>query len=282
MNAGALWIPSPQQGERARVRGLDHGRTAPHPDPLPAKRGEGTEDVARSRRRLHGFTLLEVMVALSVLALALMALADLTGNALRNHGYARQLSEATLLARGKMAELEEAYEDSGFKDFDETQEGDFADAGHPDVRWRVDVKKPDSQLSPEQLLGFLTGAAGGDAQDVLAKLMGFGPRDGSGPSPAPVQGQGGALMSNLFKTQLTAFGEQIKKSLRELRLTVAWRDGKQVRRFEVVTHLVVLNPRAPGGVRGDSPDAPPGLRPPVQPPSPRPPLQNPPTPGVPR
>jgi general secretion pathway protein I len=218
-----------------------------------------------------GFTLLEVMVALGVLAMALMAIADLSGNALRNHDYARQLSQATLLARGKMAGLEEAYEDKGFKDFDESDEGDFADEGHPEFKWRVELKKPEAQLSPEQILGYLTGAAGGDAQDVLAKLMGLGSKDGNGPQPAPVQGVAGAAMSNLLQTQLTAFGEQIKKSLRELRLTVAWLDGRQRRQFTVVTHLVVLNPRAPGGARGDSPDAPPGVSVPQQPSLPQPP-----------
>ncbi len=212
-----------------------------------------------------GFTLLEVMVALAILAMALMAIADLSGNALRNHAYASQLSQATLLARGKMAELEETYEDKGFRDFDESEEGDFADEGHPEFKWRVELKKPQAHLSPEQLLGYLTGSAGGDTQDVLAKLMGANPSGGSGPQPAPVQGLAGAAMSNLLQTQLTAFGEQMKKSLRELRLTVAWLDGRQRRQFTVVTHLVVLNPRAPGGARGDSPDAPPGVSVPQQP-----------------
>ena len=61
---------------------------------------------AALRRRVRGFTLLEVMVALALLAAAFMALADLGGNALRNYGYARDLTAATLLARGKMVELE--------------------------------------------------------------------------------------------------------------------------------------------------------------------------------
>ncbi len=222
------------------------------------------------RTRALGFTLLEVMVALGVLAMALMAIADLGGNALRNHEYAHQLSKATLLARGKMAELEETYEDKGFKDFDEADEGDFAAQDHPEFKWSVELKKPEAQLSPEQLLGYLTGSAGGDAQDVLAKLMGASPSSGAGPQPAPVQGIAGAAMSNLFKTQLTAFGEQIKKSLREMRLTVAWLDGRQRRQFTVVTHLVVLNPRAPGGARGESPDAPPGVLAPQQPSLPKP------------
>jgi general secretion pathway protein I len=217
-------------------------------------------------RRDRGFTLLEVMVALAIIAMALMALSDLGGSALRNHAYASQLSQATLLARGKLAELEDAYEDTGFKDFDQSDEGDFDEQGHADIKWRVELKKPEAELSSEQLLAFLTGAAGDDAQGVLEKLMGLGSTSGSGGSQsAPASlGVAGAVMSNLIKTQLTAFGEQIKKSLREMRLIVSWADGRQRRQFTVVTHLLVLNPRAPGGARGESPDVPPGISAPRQ------------------
>ncbi len=210
--------------------------------------------------RRRGFSLLEVMVALAVLAMAFMALADLGGGALRNHAFARDLSAATLLARGKLAELEEKYEDVGFKDFDEQEDGDFADAGRPDVKWRVELVRPDPHLSAEQLVATLAGAEGGDAQALVGKLFGGGASSGDGKSSGPTTAPGaaGAMAGQMLQTQLTAFGEQLKKSLRELRLTVAWNDGKP-RSFAVTEHLVVLNPRAPGGARGDSPDVPPNL-----------------------
>jgi general secretion pathway protein I len=204
-----------------------------------------------------GFTLLEVMVALGLLAAALMAISDLAGNALRNHAYARDLSLATLLARGKMAEVEEKYEDSGFKDFDEEQDGDFEEQGHKEVKWLLQVRKPESSLSAEQLLGILAGTGGGSTQEILAKLMGSAPAPGGGPKTD--LGPASAALAAMLQTQLTAFGEGIKKSLREARLTVAWRDGKATRKLSVVTHLVVLNPKAPGGQRGTQPDVPPNL-----------------------
>lgn len=204
------------------------------------------------------FTLLEVMVALAILAISLMALADLTGNALRNHAYARDLTVATLLARGKMAALEEGYEDKGFKDFDETEEGDFAEEGHAEVKWRVELKKPDSALSPDELLSVLLGAAGGDAQDLMAKLLGTGGA-GAGQAGGPRTASAGGLVGGMLQAQLTAFGEALKKSLREMRLTVGWMDGRRLNQFTVTTHLVVLNPKAPGGARGPNPDIPPNL-----------------------
>ncbi|HET9598758.1 MAG TPA: hypothetical protein VFP65_24500, partial [Anaeromyxobacteraceae bacterium] len=87
---------------------------------------------------------------------------------------------------------------------------------------------------------------------------------GAGGAPA----QGGAttanpaagLMGTMLQTQLTAFGETVKKSLREMQLTVSWRDGRQERGFSVTTHLIVLNPKAPGGARGNDPEVPPSLQ----------------------
>jgi len=218
--------------------------------------------IGRSQARARGFTLLEVMVALAVLAASLMAIADLSGNAVRNYTYARDLSAATLLARGKMAELEERFEDSGFRDFDESLEGDFADQGRPEFRWKAELKKPDSKLSTEQLLSVFLGGSADDADTagLLGKLLGGGSQGTGGtPSSGPASGAPGGPLGGILQTQLTAFGEDIKKSIREMRLTVSWEDGKQKNGFDVATYLVVLNPKAPGGSRGADPDIPPGL-----------------------
>ena len=57
---------------------------------------------ARAPRDGAGFTLLEVMVALAVLAMSLTAVSDVVGGALQNHLRARQLEVATMLARAKL------------------------------------------------------------------------------------------------------------------------------------------------------------------------------------
>jgi general secretion pathway protein I len=217
--------------------------------------------VSASRQR--AFTLLEVMVALGLLAAALVATADLAGAALRNHEQARDLNAAVLLARARMAALEERYEDSGFKDHDEEEAGDFSDDGRPDVRWRLQVLRPAPDLSADQVLGMLVGASGSaDAAELAGKLLGSqagkaAPAGGSGPTADA--GPALAMATSLLQTQLTAFAETLKRSVRELRLTVSWPAGKGSHGFTVTTHLVVLNPRAPGGARGEWPDLPPTL-----------------------
>ena len=218
-----------------------------------------TRRVARS-----GFTLLEVMVALAVLAGALMALADLSGSALRNFGYARDLSVATLLARGKLAEIEEKYEDAGFTDFDEAENGTFADQGHPGIRWSLELKRPDGTMSAQQLLGAFLGSGGDDVgtQELLGKLLGGSADDGG--KGGPGASAPGGLLGGVLQTQLTAFAEQLKKSVRLAVLKISWKDGKTEHAFDVSTYMVVLNPKAPGGARGPNPDIPPNLAAPAR------------------
>jgi general secretion pathway protein I len=219
----------------------------------------------RRVRRSRGFTLLEVMVALAVLAGSLMAVADLSGNALRNYAYARDLSVATLLARGKMAELEEKYEDVGFTDFDQTEDGNFSDQGQPGMRWKLELRKPTSDLTPEKILGAFLGGGDGDTgtQEMLGKLLGD-PGGGGSSKGGPSAGTPGGLLGGVLQGQIKALTEELKKGVRRVSLRVSWKDGKVENGFDVSTYWVVLNPKAAGGARGPDPDIPPNLATPAQ------------------
>jgi general secretion pathway protein I len=180
-----------------------------------------------------GFTLLEVMVALAILAGALLALSDVVTSALRNHVRARELEVATLLARGKLAALEDHFEAKGFETSDQTDEGTFEEEGHPEIRWRVEVVQPPGALGPEEVLRALTGSEQG-----LEELL--PPADQVPPALAPLQAQLAVAMQGV----LTRLGEQLKRGVRELRLTVSWPEGAGEESFTVTTHLVVLAPGA--------------------------------------
>jgi general secretion pathway protein I len=69
---------------------------APHPDPLPAKSGE---------RGKAGFTLLEALIAITVLALSLSALLSLYSTGLRGVAAIDGNMRARLLAQSVMAEM---------------------------------------------------------------------------------------------------------------------------------------------------------------------------------
>src|SRR5438128_6511089 len=103
----------------------------------------------------RGFTLLEVMISLAILAVALVALGDVNGGAVQMHYYARRATQATLLLRSKMLDLEEQLHKDGFHDFDDEKRGTFEEEGAPDYAWRAEILKPDIQLDDTALLGLL-------------------------------------------------------------------------------------------------------------------------------
>jgi len=216
----------------------------------------------------RGFTLLEVMISLAILAVALVALSDLNGGAVQMHYYARRATQATLLLRGKMLDVEDQLQKDGPSDFDDEKHGTFEDDGAPDYAWRAEILKPDVQLDEGALLGMLgldatkQGGSGGPAPGPagpaaagggLASMAGLGMRGAFG----AMAGAGGAL-SGILQGQARTFIEKLKKSVREIRVTVTWKDGSSQRRLSAVQQVVIL-PDMVGKVEG------PTLAAPVQP-----------------
>lgn len=197
-------------------------------------------------RRGGGFTLLEVMVALAILALALTAIVGINGNAIRSHGYAKRVTVATMLARSKMADIESKYIEEGFtSDFDQTMEGNFSDEGWSDFRWKAEIVKPDiDAANASALVETLAQKLMGDVGDLTAQAE-------SGGAPVPTMDTSSitSMMGPMIESQVNTLVETMKKALREVRLTISWKEGATEDSFDVVTHLVVL---APAGQEGGS------------------------------
>ena len=208
-------------------------------------------------RRRSGFTLLEVVVALSILGMALMAIYDLNAGAVAMHAYAKKLTVASMLARSKMTDVEQELYDKGFNADDEEKSGDFSDEGWSAFKWRATIAAPKTNgVSPEQLLGAIfnlpLGGSGSSSDPVgaLSALFGGGtsatkPPDGQSGSSAPTPTAGGlspasALGANMIQTQFTQLVDQITKSVREVHLTVSWKEGKNVETLDLVTHVVSM------------------------------------------
>ena len=201
----------------------------------------------------RGFTLLEVMISLAILAIALVAISGLNGGAVTMHAYGRRATEATLLLRGKMLDVEDELEKRGFSDFDDEKHGDFTDDGAPVYAWSAEILRPDVRLDPAQLLSLIGGGAQGQggtsrtgslasaASALAGSLLG-----GSGSAPVPSGGGAAALLSGpiggILQGQATTFIETLKKSVREIRMTVSWSDGKD-RRSVSASQIVVILPQ---------------------------------------
>ena len=201
-----------------------------------------------------GFTLLEVVIAMAILAVVLVALFDITSASMASHVYAKKLTVATLLARSKMTDIEQELYDKGFPNDDDEDAGDFSDDGWPSVKWRSKIVAPRTHgLSPEQLFAAVFNlplgsgdkeGGGGDTGGMAAMLSMF--TGGAAPAGStPASGAGGLLAAaggGMLQQQFQMMTDQITKAVREVRLTVTWKDGKQTESIDLVTHVVSLGP----------------------------------------
>lgn len=181
-----------------------------------------------SRARL-GFTLLEVMVSLGILSVALLAIADLNGGAMRMHVYSRDLTQAVQLARGKMLDLQAEMRKDGLSDFSKEYAGDFSEEKAPKFKWRALVVKPEIELDPNQLGGMLSSGLG---------MLGGETTGAPEPETDPLSMLG--PMAGMVDAQIKTMQETLKNSVREVRLTVSWKQGAKEETFEVVEHVVIL------------------------------------------
>jgi len=216
----------------------------------------------------RGFTLLEVMVAMAILAGSLTAIARLNSGAVAMHAYTKKVTVATMLARSKMTDLEQELYDKGFSADDDEQSGDFSQEGFSSFKWRAKILAPRTTgVSTDQLLAAVFNipvGGGGGGEDGLSAISalfggGAGGADGKG-GPAGGAGALAGMAGGLAQTQMTQFLDQIAKTVREVHLSVTWRDGNIVESVDLVTHVVSLgqgsdrngsaNPAGPGGTNG--------------------------------
>ncbi len=196
----------------------------------------------------RGFTLLEVMVALAILATSLVAISDVVGGALRNEVRARNLETASLLARAKMVALEDHYEWKGFATSDESDDGTFEDDGHPEFKWRVEITAPKGTVDADGLMRSLTGtdlqgllSSPDVAQQLGGAQQGGGAQTGGAQAAAPQSlAPMGTQLTAILQPTLTRLAENVKKGLREVRLTVSWPENGREESFEIKTHMLVL------------------------------------------
>jgi general secretion pathway protein I len=219
----------------------------------------------------RGFTLLEVVVALAILGLALLAIFDLNAGAVNNHAYAKRLTVATMLARSKMTDLEQDLYDKGFDADDQERSGDFKGEGWEAFTWKAQILAPrTSNVSPDKLIEALVNIPAGPNGGIagLAALFSGGRDGGVGNLGAAASGLGGVLppgatqasglqalgpMGALAQTQMTQLLDQIQKGVREIHLTVSWKEGTRTESIDLVTDLVSLRP---GSDRNGTPGAP--------------------------
>ena len=149
---------------------------------------------------VRGFSLLEVMVAVALLAIAFLTLINFQGQSLFRVARAEHLTQATFLAREKIAEIllnieKEAQTQKVFPE-DKSENGAF-EKPYEDYKWSWVMRKVEI--------------------------------------PAPAGDEGSPQMAMFGMVT-----GQIKELIREIKLTVTWEELGHERKFDVVTHIAKL------------------------------------------
>jgi prepilin-type N-terminal cleavage/methylation domain-containing protein len=179
----------------------------------PSRRGERRAAL----RDQNGFTLLEVMAAVAILALTLVVLLSVITNNVRSTAHSQMITTATFLARGKMVALEDTIIEKGFQDLNEEDDGTFEEEGFAGFTWTSAIEKIELPSDVGQKAQQASGEASQKADPLQA-----------------LTGMVGGLMS--------AFMEPVRigleESVRRVTLRVLWNErGRPEQSVDVVTYV---------------------------------------------
>src|SRR5688572_29176247 len=169
----------------------------------------------------RAFSLLEVMVALAILSVGLVLLMQVQARSAELAIQAREMTVATMLARGKLYDCQTDLMKKGFSIGDYDEEGNFDDEGYPNFYWECHGYKPEM---PTGEIGDTSGAAsafGLGATEDAANASGSNPADEMGMS----------FLGPVLSQMSTVLGD----SIRELTVIVRWGTGVDQQEMVVVT-----------------------------------------------
>lgn len=176
-----------------------------------------------ARRKEGGFSLLEVMVALAILAAALVILLRIITGNVQNTNRAKLMTVATFLARAKIVEIEDRVLIEGFIDFDDEQKGDFSNEGYPQITW-------DSIIERVRLPVDLAKQAEQASADMSQSATNVGNQN-------PLQFMAG-FMGGFMSTLMDPIRMGLEEAVRRVTVRVYWQElGKPQQTFEVVTFM---------------------------------------------
>ncbi len=149
-----------------------------------------------------GFTLIEVMVAISILAISLVAIINVQASSIHSASRVKFMTVGTLLARSKIVDIEQELMEQGFSDFAEELDGNFEEEGWPDFRWRATISK--------------------------VRI----------PVPTSMPGQEDNPYASMLSGYSSMLTDMIANALRECIITVEWGDGGDLEELSIATHFI--------------------------------------------
>lgn len=207
----------------------------------------------RSHKRA-AFTLVEVMVAVAILALSLSAIFSTEAGAARMAHRSRKMGVAALLARCKMGEIEEQVAIEGLPAlFDSGSDTCCADAEADGFTcdWEIHpVVLPDAMFATDDTLGAAVGDPGAgptptdpsatgaaDPADPFGGLSQTQPQDLLS-GGADLDGIASIALQHVYPILKPSFESQIRRAT----VTVHWKEGSTDHEFDVTQYLVSEQP----------------------------------------
>ncbi len=211
------------------------------PGPVSSEPGSELEPPARPSvpaGEEAGFTLLEVLIAVAIMAVVLTSMMGSQLDAMQATRYARDITAAALLAEYQIVELEWQSRKDGWVSADVELDGDFSDQGWDDMKWRCTVhfiELPEYNELIDSKQG-ADEAAGDDDNVVDAGDQAFG------------------ALGMVWPIVKTA----IENSIRKVDCTISWQSGEITQEFEIQTFwtdpAALLNLPGAGGEFKDEDD----------------------------
>jgi general secretion pathway protein I len=209
----------------------------------------------RTRRRLQGFTILEVMIAIVILSVGLTSLFASEAGAVRVAQRARTTTIATLLARCKMGEIEEKIAKDGFTTNSIDERDQCCDgAEHDGFRcvWKVErIVLPELDSTPEDAAKKATEKLKGQGEKSAAKddakkddgKTPPGEKDAVKPDDPSTSligaGAGGDMLASLLlEMSFPVMKPIIEENVRRVTVSVEWKEGGREYTFDVVQFIV--------------------------------------------
>jgi general secretion pathway protein I len=170
-----------------------------------------------------GFTLLEVLLALSILATSMTILMGTVATSNQQAMYANRLTQISQLARSKMIDVENEVRQEGFTDNITSMNGDFSDQGAPEVSWEAEIQPVEI---PEGVKEDLMGR-------VNAQLFGGAEQQGSL--------QGNAAFSSKLPALMGCIPQMINRLGRKVRrvvLVVRFPYGQRTQKLTLSQYII--------------------------------------------
>lgn len=202
-------------------------------------------------RKADGFTLLEVMVAIAILAICLSAVFSAEAGSVRMAHRARKMGLATLLVRCKMGEIEEQIAKEGMPAIFDSGSDACCEDGEIEgfsCEWEIEpIVMPDTMFGSEE------GEEGVDESGFSAVGSPSGaakPSEILSSDPNQIlQGSGsgmdtGGLMATAMQMVYPVLKPAFESQIRRATVKVTWREGSSEHSFDVTQYLVAEQPPA--------------------------------------